>query len=1014
MKLKLFKQKIKFLIPLLFMLASVVMMAQSQKTITGKVLSADDNMPLPGASVVVKGTTNGASTDFDGNFTLSVANSATTLTVSYLGYKTKEVAITSGSLTILLATDASALDEIVVVGYGTQKKSDITGSVSKVEMENAIAIPTTNISEMIRGQAAGVQVNLVSARPGGTSDIVIRGRNSIRGGNQPLVVLDGFPIENINDVNPDDITSIEVLKDASAQAIYGARASNGVILITTKKGKDAKVRVSLNSYTTVQKLTKNFDLYSAEEFVKLRREAVRTTNPVVNGVQAYSDDTVNFSSATEYAAFIAGNFVNWEDEVLRTGLINSHTLSVSGGSENTKVFSSANYFDQKGLIPTSGYKRGSFRLNLNQKINDKASIEANLNVSTANQKKETTSLDFVTISPLTGPYDTNGNLVKDLAGANASSSSINPLWNIRESDNDIKTNLYNLNLVANYQFAKSFSYKLNTLLSRRFIDEGQYISKLHSQGVTPNGSATVSNTLREEYLIENIFNYTPEINDNNRMDVTFVQSINQRNSSRTTTDATGFGNDVLGYDGISGALSFKTERNEEQYRLSSFLGRIRYTLMDKYLLTLTGRKDGASVFSENNKWGFFPAASFAWQMHKESFLNNVESINELKLRISYGSVGNQSLDPYTTLGVVDNFPYIFGGAIVGGNLPGTVLPNPNLTWETSTTYNIGLDYGLFKNRLRGSAEYYNTKTTDLLTDISLGGNSGFSSMITNGGETKNSGIELLLTGEIIRNNDLKWSVTGVFTKNRNEITKTGIVDVDGLPKDDLGRNRYAGEPINVYRAYVFDGIFQTDEEALGSPQGTLNGTVTPFQNVSTLFAGSIKLKDENNDGVINDDDRVIVKRDPDWFASISSSVQFKGFELLADLYIVEGAKRYNPYLADFNEGGTITSVRNGIVRDYWTPENPSNTAPRPNYAGAPANISVLGITDASYVRLRTLSLSYNLSQSVLGKLNMNAARLYITGSNLFTITDYKSYSPENNAGDFPDTKSITLGVNITL
>ncbi|HMQ45612.1 MAG TPA: TonB-dependent receptor, partial [Mariniflexile sp.] len=389
----------------------------------------------------------------------------------------------------------------------------------------------------------------------------------------------------------------------------------------------------------------------------------------------------------------------------------------------------------------SGYKRGSFRLNLNQKLNDKANIEANLNLSTANQKKETTNLDFITISPFTGPYDENGNLVKDLAGANASSSSINPLWNIRESDNDVKTDLYNLNLVANYQFTKSFSYKLNTLLSRRFVDEGQYLSKIHSQGVTPNGRATVSNTLREEYLIENIFNYSPELNENNRLDVTFVQSINQRNSSRTTTEATGFGNDVLGYDGISGALNFTANRAEEQYRLSSFLGRIRYTLMDKYLLTLTGRKDGASVFAENNKWGFFPAASLAWQLHKESFLNNIEAINELKLRMSYGSVGNQSLDPYTTLGVVDNYPYIFGGAVVGGNLPGTVLPNPNLTWETSTTANIGLDYGIFKNRLRGSAEYYSTKTTDLLTDISLGGNSGFSSMITNGGETKNSGIE---------------------------------------------------------------------------------------------------------------------------------------------------------------------------------------------------------------------------------------------------------------------------------
>ncbi len=881
-------------------------------------------------------------------------------------------------------------------------------------MDNALAIPTTNVAEMIRGQAAGVQITLGSARPGGASDILIRGRNSIRGGNAPLIVLDGFPIEDINDINPDDISSIEVLKDASSQAIYGARASNGVILVTTKKGKEGKVRVSLNSFTTVQQLTRNFELNSADEFIALRREAVRTTNPVVNGIQAYSPDEVNFNGATEFPAFLAGNFVDWEDEVLRSGLINSHTLSVSGGNENTKIFTSVNYFDQKGLIPTSGFKRGSFRVNLNQKINDRASIEANLNVSTAAQERETNNLDFITISPFTGPFDVEGNLVRDLAGANASSSSINPLWNIRESENDIKTDLYNLNLVANYKFTKSFSYKLNTLVSRKFTDEGQYISRIHSQGVTPSGRANVSNTLREEYLIENIFNYSPEINDNNKLDVLFVQSINQRNSSRTSTEATGFGNDILGYDGISSALDFITQRNEEQYRISSFLGRVQYTLMDKYLVNLTGRRDGASVFAENNKWGFFPAVAVAWQLHKETMFNNVESLNELKLRMSYGSVGNQSLDPFTTLGVVDNFPYIFGGAIVAGNLPGGVLPNPNLTWETSTTTNIALDYGLFNNRLRGTVEYYNTNTTDLLTDISLGGNSGFSSTITNGGETRNSGVELLMTGDIIRNNAFKWSLTGIFTRNRNEIVRTGIVDVDGLPNDDLGRNRFAGQPINVRRSFIFDGIFQTDEEALASPQGTLGGTVTPFQNATTLFAGAIKLKDINNDGVINDDDNVVTALDPKWFASLASNFQYKGFELLADFYIVEGAMRYNPYLADFNQGGTLTSVRNGIKRDYWTPENPSNTAPRPDFGGAPANISALGLTDASYIRLRTLSLSYNVSRPVLEKLKMNAARLYVIGSNLFTITDYKSYSPENNAGDFPDTRSLTLGLNITL
>ena len=1011
MKLKLCNQKIRILFPLLFLFASFVLVAQTQKSIKGTVLSADDGMPLPGASVIVKGTSNGASTDFDGKFMLSVTNNATTLIVSYIGYKTKEVAISSNDITISLAVDTNTLDEVVVVGYGTQKRSDVTGAVSKVEMDNAIAIPTTNISEMIRGQAAGVQVTLGSARPGGTSNILIRGRNSIRGGNDPLIVLDGFPIENINDVNPDDIASIEVLKDASAQAIYGARASNGVILVTTKKGKEGKMVVNFNSYTTTQALSKNFDMYNAEEFAQLRREAKRTDN---TPSQDYLTDPLSFNGATtpEYLNYLAGNFTDWEKTVLKTGFITSNSVSVSGGTEGTKIFASINYFDQSGLVPSSGYNRGSFRLNINQKINDKASIEANVNTAMDKQKRESANLDFITISPFTGPYDASGNLVKLLAGANASSSTVNPLWDNRESNTDFKTNFYNVNLVGNYKLSKNFSYKLNTLLSRRFVDEGSYISTIHSKGVALSGIANVASTLREEHLIENILNYNGQIGDNHKLDFTLVQSINQINTSKTTSNGTGFGNDILGYDGITNALNFKVTRNEEQKRIASFLGRERYTLMNKYLLTLTARRDGASVFSENKKWGFFPAASVAWQIHQESFLEDSKVIDQLKLRVGYGSVGNQSLDPYTTLGVVSNYPYIFGGALVGGALPGTVLPNPNLTWETSTTSNLGLDFGLFKNRITGSVDYYDTKTTDLLTDISLGGTSGFSSMITNGGESKNSGIEVLLTGNIIQSKDFNWRLSTAFTKNKNELLKSGIEDIDGLPKDDLSRGRYIGYSINNIRTLVYDGIFQTDAEAAASPQAQPGSTTN--SDLTLLKAGSIRLKDVTGNGIVDNEDNVIINTDPKWFGSVSSTFEYKGFELLADVYIVEGATKYNPYLAGFNEGGTLQSVRNGIKVDYWTPENPSLNYPRPSYLRAPANIGTLAVVDASYVRLRTLSLGYSLNKSVLARLHLNNCKLYITATNLITVTDYKSYSPENNPNDFPDTKSLTIGLNLGI
>ncbi|HEX7365606.1 MAG TPA: SusC/RagA family TonB-linked outer membrane protein, partial [Pelobium sp.] len=584
--------------------------AQSIK-VTGTV-SASSGELLPGVSIKLKGAALQAQTNMAGQFTIDVPKKGDILIFSYLGFTTQEVKVEDSSpLKIVMENDLANLKEIVVVGYGTQKRSDISGSVATVNMEKAKSIPTTNIAEMIRGQASGVQVTLGSARPGGSSNILIRGKNSIRGGNDPLIVLDGFPIDNINDVSPDDIASIEILKDASSQAIYGSRASNGVILITSKKGKAGKYAVNFNSYFASQKLTKNFDLYSAEEFAQLRREAVRSTNPVINGVQAYSPDSVNFGGTTkapEYLNFIAGNYANWEDIVLRTGLTNSNTISINGGNENTKVYSSANYYTQKGLVPDADYKRASFRINVDQKISEKISVSSNLNLASDKQGVESANLDFITISPFTGPYDQNGVLVKNLAGANASSSSINPLWNIRESDAQNKTNFINLNLVGKYDITKNLSYKINTLFNRKYVDQGSYLSKLHSAGVTPNGSATVSGILKEEYLVENILDYKLELNKDNKLDFTFVQSVNQRNSSNTTSLGTGFGNDVLGYDGISNALNFKTTRDEQQYRLSSLLGRARYNLRDKYLLTLTARRDGASVFAENKKWGFFPAA----------------------------------------------------------------------------------------------------------------------------------------------------------------------------------------------------------------------------------------------------------------------------------------------------------------------------------------------------------------------------------------------------------------------
>jgi TonB-linked SusC/RagA family outer membrane protein len=1003
MKLRLFSKKVKMIFSLFVFFSFCMASVQAQKTVTGIVLSSEDNSPLPGASVVEKGTNNGTSTDFDGKFSLNVASDATTLVVSFIGYKTQEVTITDSELTITLVVDANALEEVVVVGYGTQKRSDIVASVASVDIEKAIAIPTTNVSEMLRGRAAGVQVNLADARPGGNSNILIRGKTSQLVGNEPLVIVDGLPFDDINDVVADDVTSIEILKDASATAIYGSRASNGVILITTKRGKEGKIAVNYHGYYTTQELTKNFDLYNPQEFAQLRREALRTTNP--DGT--FFDDDINFDEF-ELQALQNGNFVNWEDLVLRTQQTQNHSLSLSAGTENTKIYASASFFDQKGLIPTSGFERGSLRVNIDQKISEKLNVQANINFTTSTQDIEsrrfggTASLNFITLSPLAIPFDENGNLIRNPTGPSA--TLFNPLWNLRESKDQVKKTITDLNFVGNYKLLPNLSYRFNAFLRRSLGTENIYRSSLHSSGDDGiNGLAILTDRTGQEYQIENQLDYTLDLKNESKLDFTLVQSVDEIKTTKNEIEKSNFPNDDLGFNGLASEVNSQ-DRDVTRRRLVSFMGRTRFNLFDKYLFTVTGRADGASVFAEGKKWAFFPAFAFAWKMQNESFLENSKNINELKLRLSYGETGNQGAPSTRTLGVADFLPFVFGdNTTSGGFLPLTRLPNPNLTWETTKTFNLGLDFGLFNNLFKGTIEYYNAKTEDLLLDRVLSGTSGFKVTTFNIGNVENRGFEFSLTSNIIRKENLNWSVTTTFSTNKNEITKlTGELDADGNPIDFPSQGLFVGESLDIIRQHQFDGIFQTQAEIDASAQA----------DQTDIGPGNIRVVDQNGDGQIDDDDKIIIDKNPDWYGSISTNLAYKNFELFADLFIVEGATKVNPYLADFNLGGTLQGALNGIKVPYWTPENPSTTFPRPNADRQDPFLFALAVQDASYVRLRTLTLGYNIPKEAIGKIGLKNAKAYITATNLFTITDYKSYSPENNPGDFPDAKGFTFGVKL--
>ena len=968
------------------------------RTVTGTV--TENSGPIPGVNVMVKGTANGVVTDLDGQYTLLNVSEDDVLVFSYYGFKTVEVPVGNQDIIdVNLEADTQVLDEVVVVGYGTQRKSNLVGSVSSVEVDEATALPTTNVSEMLRGRAAGVQVNLGSARPGGGSNIIIRGSVSVApNGNSPLIIVDGLPFDNLNDVVPDDIASIEVLKDASSTAIYGSRASNGVVLVTTKRGIEGKSTINYHAYTTIQTLTKNFNMYEGSQFIDLRREANRN-----RFTGEYLRDE-NIFSPFELESIENREFADWEDLVLRDAVIQSHALSFSTGTEKTKIFSSLNYFTQDGIIPNSSYDRGSFKLNLEQKLSDKWTFNGIFNYQNARTDQETGGLNFTNITPLARPYSADNELVKFYLGP--SITAVNPLWDQRESVDESEMNLTDVNLNLTYDILPSLSYTLKTFLRNRNTNRGIYRSSLHSAGDEGiGGIGVLANDVFKQVLIENIVNYSPQLNEVHDLDFTAVQAFDEQKSEYTQTDKAGFTNNALGYNGDATTL-LANNRNVSQRRLLSFLARVRYGYLNRYLLEATARADGASVFAANNKWGYFPAISAAWKMHEEPFLQGVESINELKLRVSYGATGNQGINSLESLGVAEDRPYVFGGETVGGSTASSRLPNPNLKWETTTTFNAGVDFRLFNNLFEGTVEYYKANTTDLLLDRAIAGTTGFNVIRFNVGELQNQGFEATLNTNFIRKEDLRWSLGLIFSTNENKILSlTGETDENGNEidiTDSFGRRLSVGQSINNIWLPLYDGIYQEGDDIAGSG----NPLAQP---------GDVRVVDQDGNGQIDNRDNVFINTDPDWYGSITNTFYFKNFELFADVYIVEGATRLNTVLAN---GELWKGAINGIRTRYYTPEFPSTEYPRPK-PDTHLHLYSFAVRDASYVRLRTLSLGYTIPNTAFERYGIQRVKVYATGTNLLTLTDFKSYSPEqdpisNGATSFPETRNITLGVNLTF
>ena len=977
---------------IILFLGLIIQAVSAQNINVHGIITDETGETMIGVSVLVKGTSTGVVTDVNGNFSLSVPKNSV-LSISYIGYKSQEISINGAKkLNIEMEPEAQNLDEVVVVAYGQQKKVSVTGSMSSINNEALLKSPSASLGNAISGKLPGLSTVQYSGLPGADDPVIlIRGQSSFNG-SSPLILVDGVE-RPMNSVDINSVETISVLKDAATAAIYGARAANGVILLTTKRGEAGKARVSYQGYYGIQNVDRNFDVYTPEEFIQYKREAYRTTNN-----NQYGADSDVFSQL-ELESIQNGQFIDWQKELMRTGTIQNHDLTVTGGGEKTKVFVSGNFMKQTGVVPATDFIKGQLRFNLDQEITRwlKVGLNTSLSISTKNDPGVAGLLrDAVTCSPLGSVYDAEGNLNMHPTGLQ---ENWNPLIDLQEKTSTTKSRNDLVNLFFDFKIFKGLTYRLN--VSRRSWNakvETYSTANSKAGSYTGMGSGTIKNQDENEWTLDNILSYDNQFGKHH-VSGTLIQSWNERNQHSNQMDGSLIPNDLLGVYGIEAAGKVIPTLSASQRRLVSTALRMQYDFASKYYVTISGRRDGSSVFGAKNKWAVFPAMALGWNVYQEEFMQNFEQLTNLKLRGSYGSVGNEAIQPYGSIASADQWDYYTTKKLTGYT-PGAVLSNPKLKWETSTTLNLAVDFGFFNNRLSGTVEWYNTRTKDLLIDRSISSVTGYSTIKDNIGEIQNRGLEIQLEGVVVKSQDWDVQLGMTFARNRNKIIKLfGDLDGDGKEDDYPINNWYIGQPINVSKIYEVAGIWQEDE--IDEIPNSAQPNAQP---------GDIKIVDRTGDGKLDDDDKILVSQFPKWNGSFNASVRYKNVDFSMDIYTVQGITKYNPFLADYNYGGNMRAVFNGVKVNYWTPENPTGNFPRPTTNGA-LEMGSIARQDASYVRLQNITIGYTLPKTWLAKVHLSNVRFYFTGQNLLTLTDYE-YSPEQPADKYPEARTLTFGLQL--
>lgn len=982
-----------------------------QLTVKGRVVGAENGEALPGVTVRVKGTSTGTVSGPDGAYSLSLKQAAASLVFTFTGYVTQEVPVNGRSqLDIVLQASKKDLDEVVVVGYGTQQKANVAGAIASVKTADLKQTPISNVVQGLQGRVSGVQITQNSAAPGGSISMRIRGVNSINGTSEPLYVVDGVQLSNsggVNDIsslsiiNPNDIESVAVLKDASATAIYGARAANGVVLITTKRGKAGKTVVSYDGYYGVQKSTRKMEMMNAAEFAALENEVFKT--------KIYDNPAA------------LGEGIDWQDLVFRDAPMQNHQVTVAGGSEKTQFALSGNYFKQEGVVIGSDFTRYSFRLNFDHRVNDLLRVGASILTSyVVNNAIPTgsTSIDAGAVTqsilgaamgapPTLKPYREDGKIWPFGDQENGRYREVvNPIGLSMILNRD-KVNRTLGNIYAEISPLKGLTYRanFNPVLSGSLNDFYSPRAIMNSGDLAAGGGTagkTNSNTI--VLLHESIITYETRIAKAHSLKVTGLFATQANSSNSNTISASKFPNDATLNEAVQLATERTVSSGRSRDRLDSYMGRINYGFRDKYLLDLIARVDGSTKFGKNNKYGFFPAAAIAWRASEEPFMKNIQTVSNLKFRFSYGLTGNAgAIDAYKSLSLQGTSGmYYFNHAAMTGIRP-TGIANENLKWERSLQADFGFDLGLWKDRVNLTADVYHKKTDDLLFVKALPGSSGYSEVTGNFASLENRGIELSMDA-IILDKAVRWSVAGNISLNRNKLTR-----LDG------GLTEYAvsnyqvmrvGEPLGLFKTYVFDGIYQKGETVLEGSGSRIGG---------------VKVRDLNKDNVISAGDQEIAgNANPSFIYGFSTNLSFKRFDFSAFFAGTQGNKVYNLIRYSFENPLGSRNMFKALV-NRWSETNPGNEYVS-GFQGGRIPLTDRFMEDGSFMRCKNITLGYRLPKIR----NISSARVYVSANNLFTITDYTGFDPEvNTFGNsnkqigvdnlvYPTARSFLLGLQVAF